>query len=338
MRVKVLVVTGFFLSFSIGFMIGQILLIRTQKPSNLVRQIVDRSLDKYTIPNLAQVNINQSQIKTVKELKDYPNFTSNEFIMEANLNLDGKTMKKISGMLNIPKVGEKHPLIIMIRGFVPVNDYFIGNGTINASLFFANHGYMTIAPDFLGYGESDKEPENIFEARFQTYTTVMALLKSLDNVPNWDHKNVFIWAHSNGGNIALTALEATSVKYPTVLWAPVSSSFPFSILYYSDEVEDKGKFLRRELAKFEDVYNTDSYSLNNYLNLIKAPIQINQGSVDTSVPVEWSSALAKTLKDQGLDVNYNLIPNADHQMTPFWNNVIEKDLKYFNDSLEVLPR
>lgn len=333
---KILIGISIFISFVIGFMVGQIILIKTQKPNQIVQRVIDRSLDKYSIPNLANTLFSNPQISITKQLKDYPSFSSNEFIMEANLNLDGRMMNKVSGMVNLPKAPGKYPLVVMIRGYVDPKDYFIGNGTINASIYFANHGFITIAPDFLGYGESDKESANIFEARFQTYTAAMALLKSV-NTPvfteatfgKWDGKNIFIWAHSNGGNIALTTLETTGLAYPTVLWAPVSSPFPFSILYYSDETEDKGRFLRKTLAQFEETYNSDLYSLSNYLTNIKSPIQLDQGTADTDVPASWSDDLAKTLKSNGLSVNYNKYPGADHVMTPLWNTVIEKDLEFY---------
>lgn len=336
MREKILIISGFLLSFSIGFMIGQILLIRTQKVNSFVNQVVDRSLDKYTIDNLSKVDVPSSDIKIEKELKDYPNFVSCEFLMNFDPSLGGKTKKNVSGLINVPKEipSKGAPLIVMIRGYVDSKDYFIGNGTINSSLFFAKNGFITIAPDFLGYGDSDKEPSDIFEARFQTYTTLMTLLKSVDKIPGWDGKNVFIWAHSNGGQIALTTLETTGVAYPTVLWAPVSAPFPFSILYYTDEADDKGKSLRRELSRFENVYNTDFYSLTNYLDRIKAPIELNQGTSDDAVPVQWSDNLAKILKDDGLDIKYNKIPGADHQMTPLWDFVIQKDLEFFKSNLK----
>jgi len=327
MKEKILVFVALIISLGIGFMVGQIVLIKTQRPSLLVNKVIDRSLDKYTIDNLSKLEIKSSDLKIEKLIKDYPSFTSNEFVMD----LDSK---KVSGMVNIPKGDKNYPLVVMIRGYVDGKDYFIGNGTINSSIFFANHGFITISPDFLGYGDSDAEPTNIFEARFQTYTTVMTLLKSIDNIPNWDHKNVMIWTHSNGGQIALTTLEITGVNYPTVLWAPVSAAFPFTILYYTDEAPDHGKSLRRELAKFEEVYNSDLYSLTNYLDKIKAPIELNQGTADLSVPVQWSDNLAKILKDNGLSVNYNKIPGADHQMTPLWNSVILKDLEFFENNLK----
>ena len=65
--------------------------------------------------------------------------------------------------------------------------------------YLSENGYITLAPDFLGYGGSDIESSNIFEARFQTYTTVLTLLKSIEENPpqgwdnRWDKKNLFIF-------------------------------------------------------------------------------------------------------------------------------------------------
>lgn len=113
------------------------------------------------------------------------------------------------------------------------------------------------------------------------------------------------------------------------MWTPVSSPFPFSILYYSDETVDKGKWLRKALSEFEALYNTDLYSLPNYLSSIKAPVNLDQGAADTAVPIAWSDDLARALKAQGTEVEYNVYPGADHVMTPQWNTIIQKDLAFF---------
>ena len=87
---------------------------------------------------------------------------------------------------------------------------------------------------------------------------MLSILESLDSIKEWDEENIFFWGHSNGGQVALTILEITGKDYPTTLWAPVTKPFPYSILYYTDESEDKGKYIRRELSRFENLYNTDS--------------------------------------------------------------------------------
>jgi dipeptidyl aminopeptidase/acylaminoacyl peptidase len=189
----------------------------------------------------------------------------------------------------------------------------------------------------LGYGGSSKESENIFETRFQTYTTVLTLLKSINrtNLPQWDGKNILIWAHSNGGQIALTTLEITGEDYPTVLWAPVTKPFPYSILYYTDESEDEGKFIRKELAKFEEDYDTDKYSITNYLDRINAPIEYHIGTKDDAIPLEWGTSFVKKMKSLEKTVRYYNHSGADHNMNPLWSDVIQKTLEFFNDSLEV---
>jgi dipeptidyl aminopeptidase/acylaminoacyl peptidase len=140
-----------------------------------------------------------------------------------------------------------------------------------------------------------------------------------------------IWGHSNGGHIALTALEISGLTYPTVLWAPVSISFPYSILYYTDESDDQGKALRKLLAGFENTYNTDQFSLTNYLNWIKAPIQINQGTADQEAPVWWSDNLVDTLKKDNVQVEYFTYPGADHNLLPSgWSDAVLNSINFYN--------
>jgi len=131
----------------------------------------------------------------------------------------------------------------------------------------------------------------------------------------------------------LTILEITRKTYPTVLWAPVSKPFPYSVLYYTDESQDGGKLIRRELAKFEEDYNTDLYSIETYFDRINAPIELHQGTIDDAVPVSWSNHLSKTLIDLSKDINYYVYPQADHNLNPSWNTVIERNLKYFQKNL-----
>ena len=111
--------------------------------------------------------------------------------------------------------------------------------------------------------------------------------------------------------------------------APVSKPFPYSILYYTDESDDGGKLIRKELAKFEDQYNTDLYSITEYFDRIKAPIQLHQGTYDDAVSKDWSNTLIKTLKNQGLTPNYFVYPGADHNLQPSWNSVVARDLMFF---------
>ena len=177
-------------------------------------------------------------------------------------------------------------------------------------------------------------PSNdVWEERFVRPAAVMDLIASVKTLPQADPEKIFLWGHSNGGMITLAVLEMTGKDYPTVLWAPVSHFFPYDVLYFTNEAEDKGKFLRKELAEFEKDYDADKYSFDEYLSWIKAPIQIQQGTADPYIPVSWSDSLAERLESLGLVVNYYLYPGADHQLRNSWDTVVERDVQFFKSFL-----
>jgi dienelactone hydrolase len=301
---------------------------------NPLSEIKPTPLDKYTIENLSKVKVDPAKIEVGKVLKDDPKFTSYEFFMYFDPTLSGKALKKVSGMLNVPKGEGTFPLVILFRGFVDAETYFIGQGTKPAAEYFAQNGYMTIAPDFFGYGDSDQQVNDVFESRFQTVTTAMTLIKSTPSVQDWDGKNLFIWGHSNGGQIALTTLEITQKEYPTVLWAPVSKPFPYSILFFTDSPGDYGKSLRKVLSAFEQYYDSDLYSIHKYFDRIKAPISLHQGTKDENVPQAWSDLLNTTLKELNVDIKYNLYPGNDHNMRPNWNQAAGNSLEFFRKHIK----
>jgi dipeptidyl aminopeptidase/acylaminoacyl peptidase len=294
-----------------------------------ISPVIPKPLEKYTIENLTQAEVKKGNIVLEEILEEEKDFTSYLFSFEFDPTLQGKEAKKVTGQINLPNGKGSFPAVLMIRGYVDQEIYETGIGTRKAASVFAQNGFITIAPDFLGYGESDKEAENIFETRFQTYTTVLSILESLDSIKEWDEENIFFWGHSNGGQVALTILEITGKDYPTTLWAPVTKPFPYSILYYTDESEDKGKYIRRELSRFENLYNTDSYSLDEYFEKIKAPLQVHQGTADDAVPVDWSNGFVKKLEKLDIDVIYYQYLGADHNMVPNWNTVVSRDLFFF---------
>jgi len=313
--------------------------------SNPIAQTRPTPLDKYTIENLGSAKVDPAKFETGKVLKDDPKFTSYEFFMSFDPSLSDKNVKRVSGVLNVPKGKGPFPIVVMLRGFVKAETYFVGQGTQRAGEVFAQSGFITIAPDFLGYGDSDSQVNDVFESRFQTLTTAMVLLKSVEvlkgdplkvvsNDFKFDGKNIFIWGHSNGGQIALTTLEITQGTYPTVLWAPVSKPFPFSILYFTDSPGDYGKSLRKELAKFEKDYDTDLYSIHKYFDRIKAPINLNQGTKDENVPQAWSDLLYTTLKDLKVDIKYHFYSEADHNMQPSWNQAIANALNFYKKHIQ----
>ncbi len=306
--------------------------VSSPKSGDRIRQ---RNLSKYKFEVLAQKKFAGSKIENSKLLSENKKYSSHVFRFT---NDEGK---KISGLLDLPK-GKSHlpwPVVVLIRGYVDREIYSTGVGTKNAAAFFANHGFVAISPDFLGYGDSDAEPSDILESRFEKPFTALSLLASIQNFPQidtgansiiLDPSRIYIWSHSNGGQIALSVLEITGENIPTSLWAPVSIGFPESILNFIDELPDKGEYIKNDLKDFASRYDFSPYSIANFWDKIHASIQLHQGGADTSVPKDWSDKLANKL---GLKYNasYFYYPKSDHNMRPDWQTAIERDLKFFQN-------
>jgi len=279
---------------------------------------VEKPLEKYSFPELRKRVFQGSEIEA--------DIDNQLFFYE----VEGK---RISGQINMPPGEGPFPVVIMIRGYVDQEIYETGVGTSRAAAVFAKNGLITLAPDFLGYGESEMPPVNPLYERFLRPVQILELIASVKNLEKADPDRIAMWGHSNGGQIALSALEISGKEIPTTLWAPVSKPFPYSILYFTDEFEDFGRALRKVVAGFEAQYEADEYSIYNYYDWIKAPIQIHQGTADEAVPLKWSQALEKSLKDLDKEVELYIYPGADHNLLGGWDEAVRRDVGFLNEGL-----
>lgn len=286
-----------------------------------------RKYDKYSFANLSSRKFLPGEITFEEIIAQEESYTAHKI----SFLQDGK---KVKAQINIPtnstlKVDQKIPTILMIRGYAEKEGYKTGDGTRKAAAYFAKQGFLTIAPDFLGFGDSASESEDPLEARFEKYVTILQLLASLENLKQADLTKLSLWAHSNGGHIALAILEITKRNIPTTLWAPVTKSFPASIMVYMDEEEDKGKLLRKIVANFEKDYDVNLYSTDTYLDWINSPIQVQQGSGDLQIRKDWTDKFVKLLKENEKDVSYFVYPGADHNLLGSWNTAVLRDVSFF---------
>lgn len=316
---------------------------------------------QYSFGELRNRVYNTSQIKLEKEIKKEENFTSYVFSYSP-------LGKRMTGQLNIPaEVTADTPVIVMVRGYVPLEIFSTGTGTRNGAAAFANAGFITIAPDFFGYGDSDPEPDDTWQARFEKPIIIIELIHSIEKIgiPINDTQihatnTIGIWGHSNGGQIALSVLEITKEPYPTALWAPVTAPFPYSILFFSDEDVDEGKGMRLWVNQLERDYELSDFSITHFLDGLLGPIQLHHGTADEAALKVWSdefvdkiekendrraylkeqyedsaseSAKAEDPFLQPIDVTYYQYPGADHNMVPSWNTVVERDIDFYTKYL-----
>lgn len=298
--------------------------------------VVEKPYDKYSFERLVSRVDKASVIELGEEIAKTPEYSSYIFYYTS----EGR---RISGQLNLPNLSRLMGVVVMARGYVEKDGYITGTGTRNAAAVYAKNGYITIAPDFSGYGQSDSEDENALGARLVKPVEILDLIASLSSLPQVDLNRVYLWGHSNGGQIMLSVAEVLGQRLMVkavsgqarilgaTLWAPVSKPFPYNILFYTDEADDQGKWLRGEIAKFEADYDVYKYSIDRHLDWIEIPLIIHQGTVDDAVPVEWSRELETRLKEQGKSYTYYEYSGADHNMKPDWNTVVGRDVEWFNN-------
>lgn len=304
----------------------------------------EKKLSIYTFEALKKTVFKKSAITIGKKIKEEKDFVSYVFYYTI-FDISSNTLKKVSGLLNTPTTPGIYPVIVMFRGYVPQEKFITGEGSRRAGEVFAKAGFITLAPDFLGYGESDFPSQDPLEERFQTYTTALALLVSLSELSDAlavsydfdikaDAKRVGLWGHSNGGHIGLSVLAITGIKYPTVLWNPVSKPFPYSILFFTDDSPDHGKAMREMIAGFEKHYDIENYSTPNYFDWITAPISLHQATDDEAVPLRWSDYLYKTLEELGKDIIYTTYAGDDHNFSKGnWSNVVRRNIAFYQEHL-----
>ena len=306
---------------------------------------------KYAISTLAAQTFHSSDsITLTRTTQITPKFTSQIF----KFTTTGKTM---TGLANIPTgIAPKSgwPVLIMVRGYVPPEIYQPGVGTKSGGEFFAENGFVTLAPDFLGYGDSDPDLTDSWESRFIKPVQLVELIKTVTQEPQLkatdsaqmvtiNPAKLGLWTHSNGGQITLTALEILHEPLPASFWAPVTAPFPYSLLYFSDEADDEGKATRNWIAQFERDYDVFDFSLTQHLDLLHGEFQLHHGTADDSALKSWSDEfLAKIKKtnatrpkDDQIKFNYFVYPGANHNLQPGWNTAIGRDLIYFQKQFEI---
>ena len=377
-----LITSSILLSTSLAFGAGYFLRAATSSDSSLfdplpsfTRPIAkELPLRKYAIPTLAEQikneNVSYSPLQVSRLLSSDP--ATNLYTLLFTYQSRGQ---QISGALNlqleltasIAATDSALPVVLMLRGFAPLESYYSGMGTKNAAAVFAQNNYLTLAPDFLGYGESDPEPTDAWEARFIKPLQVIDLLRTLEQHPTIDLSSVAeapvssitldparvgIWAHSNGGQIAVTTLQILGRNLPTTLWAPVLAPFPYSVLYFSDENPDEGKEARKWLSMFEADYDAFDFSLTQHLDRLQGPLQIHHGGRDDAALISWSqefldkvdlenkhrasvsTSINNPTASAEIEVDFYQYPSANHNLQPNWDQVVQRDLQFFTKHLQ----
>ena len=231
----------------------------------------------------------------------------------------------ISGMMAVPKGQGPFPVIILNHGYIAPSQYWIGADTYDASTYLASRGFLTISPDFRGWGRSDTG-ENVFRSGLAV--DVMNLISSLPSLPQADPERVGIWGHSMGGGAVSWIMAVDPRVKASQLYAPVSA-----------DASDRRRFGGSGPSSSDPVWRDDPQFIDkispiNYFDGVTGPVQIHQGDADTTTPPRWARAIRDALEAAGKDVTYFEYPGQGHALKgDAWRSFMQRTADFFAANL-----
>jgi len=274
---------------------------------------------RYYITGMRGERYTGSQVQIHGLFGRAPKFTSYLVFYESN-------SLRISGLMNVPNGRGPFPVIILCHGYIHPDKYATGNDTWRQADYLAEHGYLTIAPDYRSHAASDNGV-SFFHIGYAT--DVLNLIASLDTVEKADRRRIGLWGHSMGGGVALKAGVVSKKVDAVVVWGSVSGDERLN-LAYSLGNGPGGLGAAWFGSPQTNRLGYKRISPINYLHL-SPPLSIHHGTGDTIVPYQWSEELFKAAQKKGATAELHLYPGAEHTFIgEDWELAMERTLAFYD--------
>jgi len=228
-----------------------------------------------------------------------------------------------------PTPPEGRPVIVLAHGHIPPELYSTEKHYRMVTQRFARGGFMVVKPDFRGHGRSEGRGGG--PTRTIDYSIdVLNLIAGLNNIPDIDPENIFLYGHSMGGEIGLRILTVNQSLRAATLWAAVTKAYPENTLYFIRQRDAKAA--ASLLAQVEAMFTPEEYALlspTTYLESIKVPLLVHHGTGDESVPFEWSIPFRGRLDKAGVSYTFHEYPGEDHNISQSFYTAIDTDIAFF---------
>jgi dipeptidyl aminopeptidase/acylaminoacyl peptidase len=239
----------------------------------------------------------------------------------------------ITAMMNVPKGDGPFPVVILNHGYIPPSRFWSGADTWRAADYLASQGYLTISPDFRGWGGSD-QGENFFRAGL--VIDILNLISSLSSLPQADPSRVGMWGHSMGAGATTKAITIDSRIRAAVIYGPVSADDRDVMGRWGPGsgggADDSVRHAYREASSDREFLRLTSPI--NYFELVVAPVQIHQGTADKTTPPSWAEAIRDVLQAAGKQVEYFSYSGAGHAFEgENWDLFMQRVADFFDRTL-----
>jgi dienelactone hydrolase len=286
-------------------------------------------MDEYTIPGLRAREYPGGTIN-VREVLTYTEVFTRYYIDYPSDDLT------ITGIMQIPQGQGPFPVIILNHGYISASRYWSGADTWRAAEYLNSRGYLTLAPDFRGWGQSDQASNY-----FWTGPVIDALnaVSSLSSVPQADPVRVGMWGHSMGGGVTTDAITIDARIKAAIIYAPTHANKLASQRWWTTPPVDQAYIDLDLIRAYNDAGRDGNFlrraSSINYLNQVTAPVQIHIGTVDTMTPQKWAEQIYEALQTAEKEVEYFTYPGEGHAFNDVnWHLFMQRVSDFFEQHLK----
>lgn len=239
----------------------------------------------------------------------------------------------ITGIMHVPHGDGPFPVVILNHGYIPPVRYWSGADTWRAADYLARRGYLTLAPDFRGWGESD-EGENYF--RTGLVIDILNAVSSLSSVPEADPERIGMWGHSMGAGATTKSITVDSRIKAAVLYGPVSANdadVGRRWGFHASRVDDDALQRAYRAAARDGTFLRRTSPLYHF-DYVTVAVQIHEGTADTVTPPRWAEAIYDGLVTAGKDVQYFTYAGQGHSFQgESWTLFMSRVAVFFDEYL-----
>lgn len=330
--------------FGVGVLVSKKVFVKT--PINNLSELVSRENDggpiegphPLSIDALREAEYPGSDIVIEQELS--PGSSYRRYI--ASYKSEGL---KIYALLTVP-IGNKPetgwPVVVFNHGYIPPKQYKTTERYVAYTDAFSRNGYIVFRSDYRGHGNSEGVGNSYGSSGYTI--DVLNAIASLKRHPDVDVARIGMWGHSMGGHITLRNMVVSRDIKAGVIWAGVVASYPDMLSQWrrgsitspspSANISGRGGWRVGLINQYGTPENNpvfwSSISANSYLADVSAPIQLHHGTLDKSVPYEFSEKLHNSLKSAGKESELYLYPGDSHDIPNNFGIAMTRTLAFFD--------
>ncbi len=283
--------------------------------------------EKYTIGYLRSRTYGGGEIEVTNTTGQYNNFTRYMISYPS----DDLT---IAGFMDVPNGLGPFPVIIALHGYIDPSVYNTLDYTTRYADVLAGAGYLVLHPNLRSFPPSGSG-DDLFRVGMATdVLNLIAIVKDMGGksgpLEYADPQRIGMWGHSMGGGVTTRVLTVSPDIKAAVLYSPVSGdeqkNYAAMAAWSNDQRGNEERAVPvEELSLISPMY---------FYKEVQAAISINQGTVDQTVPMQWSKATCDQFQEMGKTVECHYYEGQGHTFTGQGDrSFIHNMIKFFDTCL-----